>query len=151
MKELMWFILTLCSILDPRMADSPTNITPNPPINWEQTKEWKLYYTLSKEAFSLPFDSLRAFKSVDLKQDSIKTFLKAVTEIPTERVPVWMGYYVCSCKLPNGKSIKIEVSQYGRFFFEEDERRYYQLTRDVQDSWQHYLNAKWLQLEGNPK
>jgi len=151
MKELIYFILTLCSILNRRMADRTINFSSNPSINWEQTKEWRLYYTQSKDAFSLPFDSLKALKSISLNQDSVKTFLKDVIEIPTERAPVWMGYYVCSCKLSNGKSIKIEISQYGRFFFEEGEQHYYQLNRDVQDSWQYYLSAKWSQLEGPSK
>ena len=147
MKEIFCLILMLCSILGPHKRSKPANL----PIIWDQTKEWKLYYTQSKEAFALPLDSLRGIKSIDFEQDSISLFLRGVTEIPTERAPVWMGYFVCSCKLPDGKLLKIEVSQYGRFFFEEGERRYFQLNRSVQDSWQNYLNAKWMQLESISK
>lgn len=117
-------------------------------INWADTKEWKIYYLESKDAFSYTLDTLKTFKSIDLNQDSMQIFLKHVTEIPAERTPVWMGYYVTSCRLPNGTYLKVEISQYGRFFYEEKERRYYQLEDAMQDNWLSYLNAKWSQLEG---
>ncbi|MDO6431538.1 hypothetical protein Q4E93_13115 [Flavitalea sp. BT771] len=149
MKALLCFILTAASFLSPGKKYPPTaNRPPHSSINWADTKEWRLYYTQSKRAFAYQIDTLKMFKSVALNQDSMKIFLKAVTEIQTERTPVWMGYYVATCKLPDGTSIKIEISQYGRFFYEEKEKRYYQLTEDVQDSWLSYLTAKWLQLEG---
>ena len=149
MKALVCFILTAASFLSPGIKYSPTaNRPPYSSINWADTKEWRLYYVQTKGAFAYPIDTLKAFKSVALNQDTMKIFLKTVTEIPTERTPVWMGYYVATCKLQNGTSIKVEISQYGRFFYEAQEKRYYQLTEDVQDNWLSYLTAKWLQLEG---
>jgi len=117
-------------------------------INWADTKDWRIYYITSKDAFSYPLDTLKTFKSTALTQDSMAVFLKHVTEIPAERTPVWMGYYVATCRLPDGAYFKIEISQYGRFFYAEKEKRYYQLDNEVQDHWLSYLNTKWLQLEG---
>ena len=149
MKVLICLILTATSFLNPGKKYPPTDKPlPYSSITWAATKEWRLYYVPSKRAFSYPIDTLKAFRSVSLNQDSMKLFLKNVTEIPTERTPVWMGYYVATCKLPDDTSIKMEISQYGRFFYEEKEKRYYQLAEDVQDSWQSYLTVKWLQLEG---
>ncbi len=120
----------------------------NSSINWADTKEWKIYYIPSKEAFSYPLDTLKTFRSISLSQDSMEVFLTHATEIPVERTPVWMGYYVSTCRLPNGTYLKVEISQYGRFFYEERENRYYQLNEGVQDNWLSYLNEKWVQLEG---
>ena len=78
----------------------------------------------------------------------MQVFLKHVSEIPAKRIPVWMGSYVSTCRLTDGTCLKIEISQYGRFFYEEREKRYYQLDEEMQDHWQSYLNAKWSQLEG---
>jgi hypothetical protein len=148
MKALVCLILATASLLSAgKINTTPVHRLPYYSINWADTKDWRLYYVQSKGAFAYPIDTLKAFKSVDLNQDSMKMFLQAVTEIPTERIPVWMGYYVATCKLPNGTSIKIEISQYGRFFYEEKEKRYYQLNEEVQDNWLSYLTSKWLQLE----
>jgi hypothetical protein len=117
-------------------------------INWSATKDWKLYYIHSKRGYAFPIDTLINFKSVSLNQDSMKTFLHTVTEIPRETPPSWMGYYVASCRLPDGKLVKIEISQYGRFFFEEREKRYYELTEKVESDWLSYLTVKWRVLEG---
>ena len=117
-------------------------------IDWADTKEWRLYYIHSKRGFAFPIDTLRNFKSVSLNEDSMKTFLQTVTKVPVERTPVWMGYYVSSCQLPDGTPIKIEISQYGRFFYEERGKTYYQLTEQKQAEWLSYLTAKWKSLEG---
>ena len=60
-----------------------------------------------------------------------------------------MGYYVASCRLPNDTLIKVEISQYGGFFYAEKEKKYYQLTDGLKDSWLAYLTAKWRALEGD--
>lgn len=84
---------------------------------------------------------------MSLRQDSMTFFLKTVTQIPEGKNPVWMGAYVATCQLENGTPIKIEISQYGGFFYVERERRYYELAEDVRDNWLSFLTSKWLQLE----
>ena len=118
------------------------------PIDWKKTKDWRLYYVRSKEAFTYSLDTLKAFKFISLPQDSMISFLKAVTQIPEEKNPVWMGAYVATCQLEDGTSIKIEISQYGGFFYVEKERRYYELAEDVRNNWLSFFTSKWLQLEG---
>jgi hypothetical protein len=117
-------------------------------IDWAKTKNWTLYYIKSNKGFSFSLDTLQSFKNVKLEQDSMKTFLQSATDISPDRTPVWMGYYVATCRLPNDSIIKIEISQYGRFFYTEREKHYYQLADAWQDSWLAYLTAKWRVLEG---
>jgi hypothetical protein len=119
---------------------------PYPPIDWQSTKHWKLYNIKSKDAFRYPLDTLHVFKSILLDQDSMMHFLKQVTELPQGQNPLWMGAYVASCQLPNGDSVKMEISQYGSFFYEEKERRYFQLSEDIGDHWPAYWTSKWLEL-----
>ncbi|MBN8856712.1 MAG: hypothetical protein BGO55_25545 [Sphingobacteriales bacterium 50-39] len=117
-------------------------------IDWQGTKNWKLYNIRSRDAFTFPLDTLTAFKSVPLDQDSMMLFLENVTQIPEGNNPVWMGAYVATCQLTNGCYIKMEFSQYGSFFYVENERRYYQLSDDVRDIWLPFLTSKWLQVQG---
>jgi len=117
-------------------------------IDWDKTKDWKLYHVRSKEAFTYSLDTLNAFKSISLGQDSMMSFLKNVTQIPQGKNPVWMGAYVATCQLQNGSVVKIEISQYGGFFYVESERQYYELAQNVRDSWLPFLTSKWLLLEG---
>jgi hypothetical protein len=148
MKLLIMFIFTAASFASDALVNGPIRKdSPITSISWTDTKNWKLYYTLSKDAFSYPIDTLKTFKSIGLKQDSMILFLQSVTDISTQRTPVWMGYYIATCTLANGVPIKIIISQYGRFFYDQQDGRYYQLSENVQDVWLTYLNAKWLQLQ----
>ena len=149
MKTIFFFLLSISTLPAQRqMIVLPIQNRPMS-INWADTKEWRLYYIHSKRGFAFPIDTLRNFKSVSLNEDSMKTFLQTVTNIPVERTPVWMGYYVSSCRLPDGTPIKIEISQYGRFFYEEKEKTYYQLTEQMQGEWLSYLTTKWKSLESS--
>jgi hypothetical protein len=120
-------------------------------IKWSDTKDWRLYYIYSKGSFAYSVDTLKYFKYINLNQDSMQLFLHEVTEIPKERTPLWMGYYIASCRLSDGTLVKIEISQYGRFFYEEKERRYYQLKEDIGQDWLSYLTRSWIMLEDASK
>lgn len=117
------------------------------PIDWQKTTNWKLYNIRSRDAFKYSLDSLSAFKSVPLAQDSMMLFLNKVAQIQEGNNPVWMGAYVATCQLADGSYIKMELSQYGSFFYVEKEQRYYQLSDNVRDSWPPYLTSKWLQVQ----
>ena len=130
-------------------VNAQTTVTDKPvsAINWTTTKNWKIYYVRSRGGFNYSIDTLQYIKSVSLNDDSMKNFLQSAAEIPVDRTPVFMGYYVASCQLPNGKAIKVEISQHGRFFYEEKEKRYYQLAESIQSDWLDYLTTKWRKLE----
>lgn len=74
-------------------------------------------------------------------------FLKTVKPMPDNQNPLWMGAYVSTCTIEDGSILKIEISQYGSFFYVERETRYYRLTDEVGNMWLSYLGGRWLQLE----
>ena len=143
MKPIIFLLVLLPSVLISR----PKGASKTSPTTWAKAKEWRLYYTRSKKAFAFPPDTLNNFKSVPLNEDTMKAFMATATQMPAGKTPLWMGYYIATCKLPGDSMIKIEISQYGRFFYDERDKSYYQLTDDMQDNWQAYLTAKWRVLE----
>jgi hypothetical protein len=154
-KEIQMKTLILLMILLPAFhREGPTEVrcknssVKMSPIDWTTTKDWALYYIKSKRAFAFSVDTLKNFKSVRLDQNDMKKFLATAAPLPAERTPYWMGYYIASCRLSDDSLIKIEISQYGRFFYAEKDKCYYQLSEDVQDNWMAYLIAKWRTLEG---
>lgn len=118
-----------------------------PSIDWRDTKNWNLYDIHSKNGFLFSIDTLRFFRKVPLNEDTMKTFLSSISEIPPDKTPVWMGYYVSSCQLQDGATIKIEVSQYGGFFYSESENRYFQLPSVARSSWLNFFTSKWRELK----
>lgn len=149
MKVLLSLIVTAILFIRPDKIQSAHTLRSSySSIDWEKTKEWRLYFIRSKDAFTYPIDTLKAFRSIPLQQDTMLLFLKNVTQLPEGKNPVWMGAYVSSCQLADGAHIKIEISQYGSFFYVERDSCYYQLRDEVRDSWLPYLTAKWLQLKG---
>jgi len=149
MKVLLSLIVASIPFICPDKIQSANTLRSSySSIDWEKTKEWRLYFIRSKDAFTYPIDTLKAFRSIPLQQDTMLLFLKDVTKLPEGKNPVWMGAYVSSCQLADGSHIKIEISQYGSFFYVERDSRYYQLRDEVRDSWLPYLTEKWLQLKG---
>jgi hypothetical protein len=141
-------IIFLVVLLSTVHLTRPKNVYEKAPTAWSKARDWRLYYTRSKKAFAFPPGTLKMLKSVQLNEDSMMSFMATVTTMPTGTAPLWMGYYIASCKLPDDSLIKIEISQYGRFFYDGRDKLYYQLTDEMQDNWQNYLTAKWRTLEG---
>jgi hypothetical protein len=139
MKRLIYILLASAPVAS--HAQSP------PSTNWADAKNWKIYYVTKHGGYTYSLDTLQTLKQVSLNADTIRQFLKTATEIPVERQPVFMGYYVASCQLLNGTSIKIEISQYGAFFYDDRQKKYYQLADGLQRDWLAYLTDKWRQLQ----
>jgi hypothetical protein len=116
-------------------------------VDWTKTSHWKLYSIPSKHAFGFSFDTLPNFKSRPLDQNSMQIFLGSVTALAADRIPVWMGYYVTSCQLPDGRGIKVEISQYGGFFYDEKEHRYYEISLEVRKDWLAFFDSNMNALQ----
>jgi hypothetical protein len=108
-------------------------------VNWAETSNWKLYKIHEKRAFSYSIDTLINFKFALLNNDSMRIFLSNVSIIPYEKTPLWMGFYVASCQLNDGTIKKIEIGTYGGFFYDEKEKKYYQLPLEIRKEWLDYL------------
>src|ERR1700722_2463146 len=141
MKQLIYFSF----VFMPLVSNSQS-----PPVTtWTNSKNWKIYYVTRHGGYAYSLDTLQTLEQISLNMDTIRQFLQTATEIPTDRQPVFMGYYVASCQLPNEPLVKIEISQYGAFFFAEKEKKYYKLADKFQYDWLAYLTEKWRQLEGS--
>ena len=86
----------------------------------------------------MPVDSLSLFHHRDLNSDSMKLFLAGTKVLAAGKVPVWMGGFVTSCMFADRKR-KLLISSYVGFFYDDQEKRYYQIPPDRQKQWLDYL------------
>src|ERR1700730_14549677 len=73
-------------------------------IDWEKTKNWKLYDIHDDNAFRYSLDTLRNFKSLKLDEIAMHDFLKEAVSWPEEKKSLWMGLYVTTCEIQNGET-----------------------------------------------
>ena len=116
-------------------------------LGWDKTVNWKLYDVHDQKAFLYSLDTLQYFKSIGLDKDKMQMFLQNVTIIQKDNEPVWMGFYVATCKLQDGTFVKIDISMYGGFFYDEKTKTYYQLPSNLKDDWFNYLTEKGTVLQ----
>lgn len=110
-------------------------------VDWGKTGHWKLYDVKGQKPFAVKVDSLAAYSSAQLNDDSVHWYLQFAKQWPKEKTSVWMGAFVASYEL-DGVIHKVEISMYGGFFYDETEKRYYQLEELVKQRWMEWLNGK---------
>jgi len=115
-------------------------------IPWRNTQHWKLYNISTGNIFSYPVDTLKNFPYYPLNEDSILTFMSMITEIPSDDPPVWMGAHVATYE-KDRVIYKLEISQYGGFFYDEKTQRYFQIPPQKRDDWHAYIRACFMSLE----
>jgi len=108
--------------------------------NWREAKVWRIYAIRSRDAFTCSVDTLSLVPSLSLSVDSMKRLLANAVPMAEAKTPVWMGSYVSTCLFTNGTLKKIVISTYGGFFYDEMERKYYQLPPDLRAEWLNYLS-----------
>jgi hypothetical protein len=119
---------------------------------WRKTANWTIYDIQGRNGWQVPIDSLRFFRHKSLNPDSMQRFLAHTNLIIMEEAPVWMGAHFASCIL-NNKMHKLEISTYGGFFYDETDKKYYELSVDLRNDWLGYLaeSGASLQSTGKPK
>jgi len=117
---------------------------------FEKSKNWKLYDVAGSNLFKYSVDTLKAFPFYVLNGDSVREFLDGIRELSADDLPVWMGGpQVASYEL-NGVKYKIDISQYGGFFFDERTRKYFQIKQREIDEWHSYIRECFVSLhQGN--
>ena len=109
------------------------------PVDWQKTRHWMIYNYFNFKALSLPFDSIKGYKTVSLDDDYLRGMLAgADTMRGVTKNIMWMGLFTLSYQLDN-ETRKVEVSQYGGFFYDDKSKRYYQVDKEVQDEWLSYF------------
>jgi hypothetical protein len=111
-------------------------------IDWQQTHGWKIYVLRDKKGMRTAVDSLKYFRSITLDDDSVKYFLVDAKEIARSDEPVWMGANILSDVDSSGLFRKIDASVYGGFFYDEQSKKYFQLSGELKEVWMRYLNRK---------
>jgi hypothetical protein len=122
--------------------------TAETPVNWDNTKGWKIY-SLNDPAkvFTISTDSIQTLRGIFMSDDSIHNLLDGarVLHIPTS--PAWMGCYLASCENENGHLMKIVVSQYGGFFLDAYDSTYYELDPRSTRAWLDYMRRSYIKAE----
>ncbi len=109
-------------------------------VIWKNSKNWKLYNIINKAGFTYSLDTLVSFQSTDLSNQTMHTFTNDISEWPKEKYSLWMGLYIATCELEDGKPRKIIISNYGGFFYDQLTKRYYELPIELKDQWLEFLN-----------
>ncbi|WP_188932197.1 hypothetical protein [Puia dinghuensis] len=110
--------------------------------DWSKSKNWKVYAITGQKIFNLSSDTLQALSRKALDNDSLHYFLSKATIVPKERTPVWMGAYLSSYETEDGKEKKVEISDYGGFFYDEASELYYVIPRSISNEWMDYISTQ---------
>jgi len=112
-------------------------------VQWSTATNWKLYRIEGHGLFKMQIDSLRNLGSAALSQDSVGFYLTGAEKLHPKEDLVWMGGYVATCNV-GGKLKKVEISDYGGWFFEDATRTYYQIPAENSAKWNAYLQREYL-------
>jgi hypothetical protein len=114
-------------------------------LHWDKANDWTLYRYQGHRLFKIPLDSLNRYGSIVLNQDSMAVFLASVQTLRPKGPVAWMGGYIATCKL-NGAVRKVELSNYGGFFYDEKTKAYYQIPAVKSEDWLSYIQECYLNL-----
>jgi hypothetical protein len=114
-------------------------------VKWPATKNWKLYEIKDKQYYALPADSLTRFKILSIDNDTVQSFLKLAEQWPKDKYAMWMGRYLCTYEL-DGKPIKVFISVYAGFFFDEFSKTCYQIPEGLVDEWQKFWTDSYSRI-----
>lgn len=135
MKTSLNFLLGSLLFLSPFMKAS-SQVT-----SWQQSSHWTLYNVGGTKFYRVQVDSLDNYSHRPLNDDSMREFLAHSSVLTSDKPPMWMGAYVTSCTIGN-KTHKVDISSYAGFFFDENDKKYYSVSQDVQRDWLNYF-ADW--------
>jgi hypothetical protein len=114
-------------------------------INWNETKNWKLYEVFDRIALNYSLDSIDRIRSIPLNNDTVQMFLSNSQVWPKDKSSTWMSAYLSTYEL-DGKMRKIAISSYGGFFYDYGTKQYYQIEDDLIKDWLAYLLNKSISL-----
>lgn len=114
-------------------------------IEWKKTSNWRLYSIGGNNLFRYSLDTLNKLNNCPLNIDSIQYYLKYVEVIHPNGLLAWMGGYVVTYQFEH-QIRKIDISNYGGFFYEEQTKSYYQLPKDKVLPWLSYFGDQFYDL-----
>jgi hypothetical protein len=114
-------------------------------VHWDQSSNWTLYQYDGHRVFAITADSLKSLESSPMNQDSMAYFVKSATVLNTKAPLAWMGGYITTCTV-NGGLRKVEISNYGGYFYDEKSSTYYQIPTGKIDAWLAFIQDSYLKL-----
>ena len=132
MKTLLNFFIMTSTVFGP-LAGARAQVTA-----WQQSSHWTLYNVGGAKFYRVPSDSLDNYNHRPLNDDSMHEFLAQSSVLVSDKPPMWMGAFVASCIIDN-KRVKVDISSYAGFFFNENDKKYYSIAQDVQRDWLNYF------------
>jgi hypothetical protein len=133
----MKFVICACLIV--------SSIISSCQVQWAKSSDWTLYAFEGNDPFKASRDSLNNLDTLILSQDSMDIYLVSAEISHPKAALIWMGGYIATCKL-NGEIRKVEISNYGGFFYDEESKAYYHVASDKIESWNSYLQQSFLNL-----
>jgi hypothetical protein len=114
-------------------------------VQWNQSSDWTIYKIQVHDIFKVPIDSLNSPDTLHLNKDTIESYLSSLELIHPKGPITWMGGYIATCKI-DGIRRKIELSNYGGFFYDENTNEFYRVSKEKIDSWVDFLQNSYLTL-----
>jgi len=114
-------------------------------VQWNQSSDWTIYQSQARDLFKVPIDSLNSLNTLQLNKDTVESYLSSFELIHPKAPVAWMGGYIATCKV-EGIRRKIELSNYGGFFYDEKTNAFYRVSKDKIDAWVSYLQNSYLIL-----
>ena len=114
-------------------------------VQWSQSSDWTIYQIQVHDIFKVPIDSLNSLDTLQLNKDTVESYLSSLESIHPKASVAWMGGYIATCKI-DGIRRKIELSNYGGFFYDENTTTFYRVSKDNIDSWVDFLQNSYLTL-----
>jgi hypothetical protein len=114
-------------------------------VQWNQSSDWTIYQSQAHDLFKVPIDSLNSLDTLRLDKDTVESYLSSIELIHPKAAVAWMGGYIATCKI-DGIRRKIELSNYGGFFYDEKTNAFYRVQKDKIDAWVDYLQNSYLTL-----
>jgi len=114
-------------------------------VDWGKTSEWRMYKvvrTAQISPYRLSLDSLMAFPSMKLNDDSMHLFLNDIVSLGHQEGVTWQGVFPCSVKFSNGDVHEILISVYGGFFYDVATKVFFQISDVWKAFWLEYLIDK---------
>lgn len=105
---------------------------------WQQSSRWTLYNIGGAKFYRVRLDSLDNYNRRPLNDDSMHEFLAHSSVLMSDKPPMWMGAFVASCIIDN-KRVKVDISSYAGFFFNESDNKYYSVPEDMRRDWLNYF------------
>lgn len=141
--KITWIILMA---LATRLAGNSQTAPSITPPDWQKMSDWKIYAENKfPVVFRIPTDSLIWMPSGPLSSDTMKMFLTGVEKIEGVN-PQWMGCYLASCKDQQGHIYKLVISHYGGFFYNPQDKIYYQVPAAVSREWLTFFSDSYMRL-----